>query len=286
MPCANLHAQAAQTVPQAALQAVHSSFSLRRRWRLPAAALALVVVLAAAACGGAQGGSASGAANPVQLTVFAAASLTSAFTKLGADFSAAHPDVKVSFNFAGSQELAAQIQEGGPADIFASADSTNMERVASLVSTPKMFVGNQLEIAVAPGNPLHLAGLAGLARRGVKVVLCAPEVPAGKYAVQALSAAGVSVKPVSLEADVKAAVSKVALGEADACVVYRTDVIAAKGQVEGVEIPASQNVTAAYPIAVVKDSKHLAQARAFVDYVLSSAGQNTLRSFGFLPPPE
>jgi molybdate transport system substrate-binding protein len=251
------------------------------------APLLLVVALLAAACGGnnSSSGGSSGSGSPAEIKVFAAASLTAAFNKIGQDYTAANPDTKVTFNFAGSQALATQIQRSAPADVFASADTTNMGKVASLVGTPQNFASNLLRIVVAKGNPKAIKGLSGLSNPDLKVVLAAPEVPAGKYAQQALAAQHVIVKPVSLEDNVKAVVTKVSLGEADAGIVYVTDVTAGGDKVEGVDIPNDQNVPATYPIATVKASTHQSQAQAFVDMVRSDQGQQVLSSFGFLPPP-
>jgi molybdate transport system substrate-binding protein len=254
---------------------------LRSRLRPPT--LLLLIAVVAAGCGGTKAGTGSGTST--ELRVFAAASLTAAFTKLGGEFTGAHPGVKVTFNFAGSQALATQIQQGAPADVFASADTTNMDKVKNLVGTPQVFASNLLEIVVAKGNPKSVNGLADLARRDLKVVLEAPTVPAGKYARQALDAQHVTVHPVSLEDNVKAVVTKVALGEADAGIVYVTDVKAGGDTVEGVAIPKDQNIPATYPIAVVKASKHPQDAQAFMDLVRSAQGQQVLGSFGFLPPP-
>jgi molybdate transport system substrate-binding protein len=260
--------------------------------RAATTALLLAALLAtslAAGCGsstaaGAAAAGSSAAPPNVTITVFAASSLTEAFTKLGADFTAAHPNVKVAFNFAGSQVLATQIEQGAPADVFASASKTNMGAVAGLVGAPATFADNVLEIVVAKGDPLGITSLSDLAKNGLKLVLAAPSVPAGKYAAQALAAQKIVVHPVSLEDNVKAVLTKVSLGEADAGIVYVTDIKAAGDRVEGVQIPAAQNVVARYPIAVVTASKHTSEAQAFVDYVLSTAGQQTLSSFGFLPP--
>jgi molybdate transport system substrate-binding protein len=249
-----------------------------------AAALAVVALLLAG-CGG-NDDIPPGAGETSTLTVFAAASLTEAFTAIKPDFEAAGDGVTVRFNFAGSQALAGQIQHGAPADVFASADTANMEKLtaAGLVDgEPAPFAGNQLQIAVAKGNPEGVKGLADLARTDLKVVLGAEEVPAGKYARQALDKAGVTVQPASLEENVKAAVTKVGLGEADATIVYVTDVTAAKGSVEGVDIPQGQNVAATYPVAVVKGSGNAAAGKAFTDYLRSEAGQSKLQTFGFLP---
>jgi molybdate transport system substrate-binding protein len=252
---------------------------LRSRFR-PVAVL-LPLVLLTAGCGGDGGGG----GGQTEIKVFAAASLTAAFDKLGEDYAAANSGTRVTFNFAGSQALATQIQQGAPADVFASADVTNMDKVKDLLSLPQVFASNRLQIIVAAGNPKGVKGLADLARDDLKVVLAAPEVPAGKYAEQALDKAGVTVRPVSLEDNVKSAVGKVRLGEADAAIVYVTDVAAGGDKVEGVDIPADQNVPATYPIATVKTSTHQRQAQAFVDLVRSAQGQGVLQSFGFLPPP-
>ena len=251
------------------------------------APLLLVVALLAAACGGnnSSSGGSSGSGSPAEIKVFAAASLTAAFNKIGQDYTAANPNTKVTFNFAGSQALATQIQQSAPADVFASADTTNMGKVASLVGTPQNFASNLLRIVVAKGNPKAIKGLSDLSNPDLKVVLAAPEVPAGKYAQQALAAQHVTVEPVSLEDNVKAVVTKVSLGEADAGIVYVTDVTAGGDKVEGVDIPNDQNVPATYPIATVKASTHQSQAQAFVDMVRSDQGQQVLSSFGFLPPP-
>ena len=219
------------------------------------------------------------------IKVFAAASLTAAFTKLGEDFTAASGGTKVTFNFAGSQALATQIQQAAPADVFASADIPNMGKVKDLVNTPQNFASNLLAIVVEKGNPKDVKGLEDLANPDLKVVLAAEEVPAGKYAKQVLDKAGVSVTPVSQEDNVKAVVTKVSLGEADAGIVYVTDVTAGGDKVEGVDIPQGQNVTATYPIATVRASKAQDKAQAFMDLVLSAEGQQVLKEYGFLPPP-
>ena len=244
----------------------------------------LAAALVLAGCGGGEppGGS---SASPSEIKVFAAASLTAAFDELGPRFTAASGGTKVTFNFAGSQALATQIQQGAPADVFASADTTSMDKVKGLVGDPQVFARNLLAIVVEDGNPRGIKGLEDLANPELKVVLAAPDVPAGRYAAEILGRAGVTVKPVSQEDNVKAVVTKVSLGEADAGVVYVTDVTAGGDKVEGVDIPAEQNVTATYPIATVKASKASDQARAFVDLVRSPAGQQVLNGYGFLPPP-
>jgi len=258
---------------------------LRSRFRL--AAVLTVAALVLAACGGGDddsgGGSASGSSNEIK--VFAAASLTAAFTKLGERYSSANGGTKVTFNFAGSQALATQIQQAAPADVFASADIPSMDKVKDLVGTPQNFASNLLAIVVEKGNPKGVKGLDDLASPDLKVVLAAEEVPAGKYAKQVLDKAGVSVSPVSQEDNVKAVVTKVSLGEADAGIVYVTDVTAGGDKVEGVDIRDDQNVMATYPIATVKASKAQGKAKAFMDLVLSADGQQVLKEYGFLPPP-
>jgi molybdate transport system substrate-binding protein len=253
----------------------------RSRTRLAAVLAAMVLPLAG--CGGGQpaGGT---SASPGELKVFAAASLTAAFGRL-AERSAANGGTRVTFNFAGSQALATQIQQGAPADVFASADTANMDKVKDLVGDPQVFASNLLQIVVEQGNPKGIQGLDDLADPDLKVVLAAPDVPAGRYAAEILGRAGVTVKPVSQEDNVKAVVTKVSLGEADAGIVYVTDVTAGGGKVEGIDIPAGRNVVATYPIATVKASKAQDQAQAFMDLVRSPEGQQVLNRYGFLPPP-
>jgi molybdate transport system substrate-binding protein len=255
----------------------------RSRTRLAAALAALALTLAGCGGGGGQRGGSS--ASPGELKVFAAASLTAAFGELGEQFTAANGGTEVAFNLAGSQALATQIQQGAPADVFASADTANMDKVKDLVGDPQVFASNLLQIAVEKGNPKGVKGLDDLASSELKVVLAAPEVPAGKYAGQALDKQGITVEPVSLEDNVKAVVTKVSLGEADAGIVYVTDVTAGGDKVEGVDIPTEQNVVATYPIATVKAGRSQDQAQAFMDLVRSAEGQQVLERYGFLPPP-
>jgi len=223
-------------------------------------------------------GSPSPAATPT-IQVFAAASLTDAFKAEAAAFHGA----RVQLNFGGSSTLAAQIAQGAPAEVFASADQASMQRVvgAGQAAAHAVFATNRLQLVVGPGNPKGIHSLADLARPGLVVVLCAPAVPCGAYAAQALGKAGVTVHPASQEQDVKAVVTKVALGEADAGIVYQTDVRAAGRAVAGVEIPAGENVIAEYPIAVLRGAGP--EATAFVDFVRSSEGQRILAGFGFGP---
>jgi molybdate transport system substrate-binding protein len=221
------------------------------------------------------------------LTVFAAASLTDGFTKAGDEFARSNARVRFLFSFGSSSTLATQITNGAPADIFASADETNMQKVVDADQadgTPMAFATNRLAIAVAPGNPKKIAGLVDLARPDVVVVLAAPTVPAGKYALEALTKAGVAAKPASLEVDVRAVLNKVSLGEADAGIVYVSDVKSVAARVTGVAIPDQHQIVARYPIAVVKGTKNQDLAHRFVDYLVSPAGQSVLGTFGFSKP--
>jgi molybdate transport system substrate-binding protein len=254
---------------------------------------AIAVGLVLTGCGSSSAATSASPGLSGSITVLAAASLTAAFTKIGADFEKAFRGTTVHFSFAGSATLVTQVEQGAQGDVFASADQPNMQKLvdASLVQgPPSTFAHNRLEIVVARGNPHHIGALSDLARPGEVVILCALVVPCGRYANQALQKAGVSVSPASLETDVKAVTSKVAVGEADAGIVYITDVKAAGAGVEGVSIPDNLNVLADYPIVVLKDSQNVPLAKAFVSYVLddapagSSGGQRTLRQYGFLGP--
>jgi molybdate transport system substrate-binding protein len=248
---------------------------------------ALAVVLALVGCGGDDGAGTADSDAAGEIVVFAAASLSDAFTELGAAFTAATPDAEVTFNFAGSSDLAAQIAEGAPADVFVSADLSNMTKLTDANkhgSEPIVFTTNLAQIVVEAGNPQGIVGVADLAREDLVVIACAPEVPCGRYAQQVLDRAGVAAELDSLEENVRAVVSKVALGEADAGIVYVTDVIAAGDAVEGVDIPTVVNVVAEYPIVVTSESGNPTGARAFVDFVLSAEGQTTLESYGFVSP--
>jgi molybdate transport system substrate-binding protein len=264
--------------------------------RVPAAFATALFVFAASACGSSKSASPSAPTTTTaatasklsgSLNVFAAASLTGSFNNVKAALATSNADLSLTYNFAGSQALVTQIQQGAPADVFASADEKNMQTLvdAGLVETPKTFAHNFLEIAVAPGNPKHITSLADLEKPDVTLVLADVSVPAGKYARQAFETAGLPApKPVSNELDVKSTLAKLTLGEADAVVVYVTDVKAAGDTVTGVEIPAAQNVEATYPIAAIKASKNLPGAEAFVDEIASGGGQQVLQAAGFLPP--
>ena len=220
------------------------------------------------------------------ITVFAASSLNEGYTAIGKEFQKSHPGTMVTFAFGGSSMLVSQIQQGAIGDVYASADQPNMQKLIDArltAESPIVFARNNLEIVVGKGNPKHITSLSDLGRSGLVVVLCAPAVPCGRYAAQALQKAGVSVRPASQEADVKAVLSKVALGEADAGIVYITDVKAAGTAVDGVAIPAAVNVVAEYPIVILKDSQNRALARAFISYVLTD-GRRILAGYGFTNP--
>ncbi len=219
--------------------------------------------------------------------MFAAASLTAAYTEIGNAFMTSYPNSKVTFSFAASSDLVTQINEGAPADVFASADQANMKKLtdaAGNAGDPRVFATNSLEIIVGKGNPKGITGVADLAKPGVIFVTCAPEVPIGKYAAQVLSNAAVTVTPASLEQNVKGIVTKVTLGEADAGIVYKTDVTAAGDQAAGVEIPADINVIATYPLVATKAASNPTGAQAFVDFVLGEQGQKIMASYGFTAP--
>ncbi|MFI2205171.1 molybdate ABC transporter substrate-binding protein [Streptomyces sp. NPDC020192] len=221
------------------------------------------------------------------VTVFAAASLKESFTTLGKEFEQQHPGAKVTFNFGGSDTLAASITGGAPADVFAAASPKTMKIVTDkkdAAGTPATFVRNQLEIATLPGNPHKVASLKDLTRSGLKVVLCDKTVPCGAAAQKALDAGHLKLTPASYEQDVKSALTKVELKEADAAVVYKTDVHAAGDKVQGVEFPESAKAVNAYPIVLLKNAPNAAAAQAFIALVQSAEGQKVLSEAGFLKP--
>lgn len=256
--------------------------------RTARATVTLAALLATTtACGGSDGGpdpAADGLTG--ELVVFAAASLTESFTQLGDEFEAAHQGMSVTFNFAGSSTLAQQINEGAPADVFASANPANMALVTDAGNgqgTPAVFARNQLVIAVPAGNPAGIAGLSDLTDPALKVALCAEQVPCGAASQAALAAAGVAITPVTFEQDVRATLNKVMLGEVDAALVYQTDVTAAAPDVEGIEFPESASAINDYPIVVLQAAPNRAAAEAFVAAVLAAEGQAALSEAGFLP---
>lgn len=259
----------------------------RSRWRVVVGAS--IVLAAACASGGAgEDGSspdARGAGDVEEIVVFAAASLTEAFGEMSDAFTEARPGADVTLNVAASSRLGTQIVEGAPADVYASADTRSMQRLVDageIRGDPVVFATNRAVIVVEPGNPLGIAGLGDLTDPDLVVVVCAPEVPCGSYASQIFDDAGVDVQPDSLEANVSAVVTKVALGEADAGIAYVTDVMAADGDVDGVAIPDDVNVVAEYPLAVTTDAA--SGADEFVDFVLGAAGRQILVDHGFSVP--
>ncbi|MBO3734663.1 molybdate ABC transporter substrate-binding protein [Glycomyces niveus] len=247
-----------------------------RRKTIIAAAAALALAPLAACGNGAEADTGG------TVTVFAAASLTEAFTEIGAQFEAEHDGVKVEFNFAGSSDLAAQITEGAPADVFASADESNMDKVveAGAAAEPETFALNQLVIAVPEGNPDGVTGLGDLA--GLDFAACATEVPCGSAAQTALDGTGLT--PVTYEADVKSTLQRLLLGEVDAALVYRTDAIAAGTDVDGIEFPESAAALNTYPIAALEDAPNPELAAAFAAHVLSDDAQSVLETAGFQRP--
>lgn len=247
----------------------------------------LLGVALLAACGGSDGAPAAAGGPSGELVVFAAASLTDAFDDLGAAFTEAHPGVDLVFSFAGSHTLATQVVQGAPADVLASANPRQMDvaqRAGAVRGDPHVFARNRLAIAVEAGNPRDVDGLADLAEPELIVVLPAPEVPAGAYARTALARAGVEAAPDSLEQDVREALSKVSLGEADAAVVYASDIAAAGDDVARVAIPDDVNVAATYPIAELAAGANPAAAAAFVDFARSQRAQRILADHGFAAP--
>ncbi|MEV7184801.1 molybdate ABC transporter substrate-binding protein [Kitasatospora sp. NPDC093102] len=265
-----------------------------------AAAAALALGLGVTACGSDGGkssgstassdASAAGSGVPKAsgtITVFAAASLKETFTELGKKFEAANPGTKVTFNFGGSSSLATSINSGAPADVFAAASPATMKTVTDAggaAGQPTTFVRNTLTIAVPKGNPKHVAGLKDLTASGVKVALCAKEVPCGAAAQTALKAAGLDLTPVTLEQDVKGALTKVELGEVDASLVYRTDVQADAAKIDGVDFPEADKAVNDYPIAALAKAPNKDGGAAFVAYVRSPEAKQVLTAAGFQAP--
>jgi molybdate transport system substrate-binding protein len=251
-------------------------------------AVAIAAAVAVGACGTSTPTGASTSAGVTgDITVLAASSLTESFTQIGKDFEAANPGSKVTFSFGASSTLANQINQGADADVFAAASPATMKTVTdagTAEGAPVVFVRNQLVIAVPKGNAKGITGLSDLTKPGVKVALCAEQVPCGAAAKTALAAAKISLTPVTLEQDVKAALSKVRLGEVDAALVYRTDAKSAASDVDGIEFPESAGAINDYPIVALKDAKNQAGAVAFVAYVRSDKGAAVLGAAGFQTP--
>lgn len=266
---------------RAALGSRPRARAVRRRRSLVAAAAGLALV-SAAGCS-----SQDEAAAPIDLTVFAAASLTATFQQIGKDFEAEHEGVTVRFTFAGSPDLIQQLTEGAVADVLATADTANMDEAVSeqlIDGTPEMFATNRMEIATPPDNPAKVAGLDDLERADVDLVVCAPKVPCGAAAAQVMTNAEVTVHPVSEESSVTAVLGKVTAGEADAGMVYVTDVINAGDQALGVPIPDDVNVTNDYPAGVVAEAPRSQLAAEFVDHLQAQKAQSVLREAGFGAP--
>ncbi|MDT0346197.1 molybdate ABC transporter substrate-binding protein [Streptomyces litchfieldiae] len=258
----------------------------RRPAALAAAGL-LLGTLAACGSGGDDGGGGEGnGGGGARLTVLAAASLTDVFEAAEGVYEEGHPGIDVEFSFAGSQELAAQVAQGIPADVLVTADTPTMEGVADRTGESVIFAHNELAVVTPPGNPAGVETLADLADPGLRLVLAAPEVPAGRYGRQILDAGGVTATPDSEEPSVRAVLSKVRLGEADAGIVYVTDAASAGDDVHTIPVPAGQNVIADYPAAPLDDSEHPEEAQEFVDWLTSEEAAALLADVGFpLPDP-
>lgn len=258
---------------------------------MKAVRLAGAVMLAAALAIGATAPAGAGPPSEVRgtVTVLGASSLTEAFTEIAERFEHKYPDATVVFSFNSSSTLVTQVQQGAPADVIATADESSMRQLRNGGQVAKgsplvLFARNRLAIAVAPGNPMKIKTLADTLDPDVTLVLCAPEAPCGKYALEAYAKADLAAPSVPTGANAKDTLTKVALGEADAAIVYVTDVKAAHGDVQGVKIPDATNVTARYPIAPIVGADIPIGAKAFVVFLESKAGQRILRRFGFLEP--
>lgn len=225
--------------------------------------------------------------NRDQLLVSAAASLTDAFVEIRSSFEAAHPELEVVLNFAGSSTLREQVLEGAPVDVFASANSANMDQLAAagqLSGEPTVFARNRLQIAVPAGNPAGVGGLQDFANPRLLIGLCAEPVPCGEFARRALAKFGITPQVDSDEPDVRALLTKLEAGELDAGIVYATDVLSNGGKLDGLDIPSEFNVVVEYPIAVLTHAPNPSAAADFVAFVLSEPGQEILASFGFAAP--
>jgi len=253
------------------------------------AALAAVALLVTGCGSNSDSGSGSSPSAPAPrtLTVFAAASLTESFNAMKPEFEAAHPGVTVKYSFQGSSTLVQQLSNGAPADVFASADQANMDKATQagvITGTPTVFATNKLTIAVGPGNPKGITTFADLAKNGLKVVVCAQQVPCGSATQKVEQQTGVTIKPVSEEQDVKQVLTKVESGDADAGLVYVTDAATAGGKVTQVQFPEAAQAINNYPIATVKNAPQADLAQQFVQFVLGPQGQAELAKVGFVAP--
>lgn len=269
------------------------SFAFNRRRAAAAIVTAALFVPLVAACGSDDKKDAGSTATPsagtsgapkAALTVLAASSLTDVFKTAGAAYEKSHPGTTVKFSFAGSQELAAQVKQGAPADALVTADTKTMDGLKSDTGTPAIIAKNRLVIATGEGNPLKITALKDLADTKFKVVLAAPTVPVGRYSKQVLDGQKIVVKPVSQEPNVRAVLSKVELGEADAGIVYATDAATATNKVDAIEIPDAQNAVASYPAATLKTTKNSEAAAAFVAWLSTPEAQKILQAAGFQQP--
>ncbi|MFJ5807282.1 molybdate ABC transporter substrate-binding protein [Streptomyces sp. NPDC093093] len=272
--------------------------TLNRRRTVAAALTTALLVPVLAACGSGDDEKDESASSPsaapsfatsaapeaANLTVLAASSLTDVFKNAGAAYEKTHPGTKVTFSFAGSQELAAQVKQGAPADALVTADTKTMDGLKAETNSPTVIAKNRLVIASAKGNPFKIDELKDLADTKIKVVLAAPEVPVGRYSKQILDAQKVEVKPVSQEPNVRAVLSKVELDEADAGLVYKTDTLKSGDKVAVVDIPDGQNAVASYPAASLKGSKNADAAAAFVAWLSTPEAQKILQDAGFQKP--
>lgn len=257
------------------------------RRRAVAAMVTAALLLPLAACGNdskKDSGEGTSDSPRTELTVLAASSLTDVFKTAGAAYEKEHPGTKVTFSFAGSQELAAQVKQGAPADALVTADTKTMDGLKADAGRPTVIAKNRLVIATGEGNPKKIDQLEDLSGSKLKVVLAAPEVPVGRYSKQVLDAQKLRVRPVSQEPNVRAVLSKVELGEADAGIVYKTDAATATDKVDAVDIPDAQNAVASYPAATLKTSEHEAAAAAFVKWLSTPEAQKILRQAGFQKP--
>jgi molybdate transport system substrate-binding protein len=263
----------------AAFAGVNARASIMKQAKLFASAVLMLVV---SGCG-----SSMEVAGRQTITVFAAASLKSAFTEIGEQFETDNPGAAVEFSFAGSSDLVTQLTQGARGDVFAAADTKNMDTAAAaglLEGDPVNFASNTLTIAVAPGNPRQVKSFQDLAEPGLTVVVCAPQVPCGSAAQKVEVATGVDIKPVSEETSVTDVLNKVTAGQADAGLVYVTDAADAGDNVSAVPFRESADAVNTYPMAALKSSEHQELARTFIDAVIGEAGQATLRAAGFAKP--